>query len=249
MSVIGPNQYTINALSGASSTITSGGSVPSFTSTIGSPNINVQLNAHGYSAGQGFNVYTSTFVGGVNVLGIYVITAIVDANNFTINVGMNAATNQTISENSGNVIFTTQENGQDPIDQFMMPISRSEYAMYPDKTIQGPPTVYWFDRLSPIPTVTVWETPDQNGPYAFKYYRMRQSMDVNLANGGTPDLPYLFLDAICAGMAARLARKYAPLLVKDLAMEAAAALNLAMVENREYVDIRILPDLSTYWMI
>lgn len=247
--VIGPNQYVFNALTGATATVNSGGALPIFTSTLNSPNVNVLLANHGYSIQQGFPVYTSTQVGGVTLSGIYVITAIVDANNFTINSGTNASANQTVTENNGQLIFTTQFNGQDPIDQYMTSISRSEYAMYPDKTIQGVPTVYWFDRLAPTPTVTIWQTPDQNGPYAFKYYRMRQIQDANLPNGETPDIPYLFLDSLCAGTAARLARKYAPILAKDLMAEAGAAWQLAATENREYADIKIMPDLMPYWRI
>lgn len=247
--VIGPNQYTISAISGATSSVTNSGALPAFTTTNGSPNVNVFLTAHGYSVGQGFLVYESTLVGGLTLDGIYVITAIVNANNFTISSGSNASSGQTVTENSGQLIFTTQLNGQPPTDQFMTSISRSEYAMYPNKTIQGPPTVYWFDRLSPTPTVTVWETPDQNGPYAFKYYRMRQIQDANPVNGQTPDIPYLFMDALCAGLAARLARKFAPMRVNDLIMEATRAWQIASTENREYVDIKILPMLDDYWRI
>ena len=32
-------------------------------------------------------------------------------------------------------------------DRLIFPISRSEYASYPDKTIQNTPSVFWFDRL------------------------------------------------------------------------------------------------------
>lgn len=248
-SVIGPDQYTIGTNSVATSTVANGGSVPSFTTTLSSPIITVILNNHGYSVGNGFNVYADTFVGGVELTGVYVIISVTDANTFTFSQSINASSAQTVSENSGDVTFTTQYQGQDPIDQFMMPISRSEYAMYPDKVIQGPPTVYWFDRLSPTPTVTVWQTPDGNGPYAFKFYRMRQIQDASPTNGQTADVPYLFLDALCSGVATRLARKFAPAMVKDLMVESGLAWKLAIEENVERTPIMIVPDLSQYWTI
>ena len=52
--------------------------------------------------------------------------------------------------------YTTTDSG---IDRVIMPISRTEYASYPNKTQQGFPTSYWFDRLV-SPKVTLWPVPD-----------------------------------------------------------------------------------------
>jgi len=57
------------------------------------------------------------------------------------------------------------EYGSPATDRLIFPISRTEYASYPDKTIQNVPTVFWFDRLI-APTITLWAAPDGNGPYA-----------------------------------------------------------------------------------
>jgi hypothetical protein len=48
--------------------------------------------------------------------------------------------------------------GSPSTDRLIFPISRSEYAAYPDKTTQGTPTVFWFDRLI-APTFTLWPVP------------------------------------------------------------------------------------------
>lgn len=248
-SVIDNNNFTITASKSATSTISMGGSVPAFTSTNGSQTFLVTLNNHGSSSGASFYVQASTIVGGQALLGPFMVQSVIDANNFTILGPAGAISSQTVFENDGMSMVTEQSSSVEPIDQFMQPISRTEYSTYADKFSQSPPTVYWFDRLSPIPTVTLWEVPDANGPYLFKYYRMRRVQDASATMGQTADVPYLFIDALCADVANRLARKYAPSLAMQLAVEAKAAWDEAATENREYVDIRVLPQLDCYWTL
>jgi hypothetical protein len=75
--------------------------------------------------------------------------------------------------------YTTTSSG---IDRVIMPISRTEYASYPNKAQQGFPTSYWFDRLV-SPTITLWPVPDGSSATILKYYRVRQIQDANLQNG------------------------------------------------------------------
>ena len=51
------------------------------------------------------------------------------------------------------------EYGSPPIDRIILPVSRTEYASYPNKEQQGFPTTFWFDRLL-SPNVTIWPVPD-----------------------------------------------------------------------------------------
>lgn len=139
--------------------------------------------------------------------------------------------------------------GTEPIDRILNPISRTDYAALPNKGIEGTPTVYWYDRLAPISTVTIWQVPDGNGPYTFNAYGMKRIQDAGIANGETPDIPYRFLDAICADLAKRLARKFAPQLVVELTQEAAASWAEASTEDRERVQTFIAPDTSGYFRI
>jgi hypothetical protein len=66
-------------------------------------------------------------------------------------------------------------------DRIILPVSRTEYASYPNKQQQGFPTVFWFDRLI-SPEVTLWPVPDGTQTY-LKYYRVRQIQDSNLTSG------------------------------------------------------------------
>ena len=43
--------------------------------------------------------------------------------------------------------YVTVSSGGVSTDRIILPISRTEYASYPNKTQQGFPNVFWFDRL------------------------------------------------------------------------------------------------------
>jgi hypothetical protein len=142
-------------------------------------------------------------------------------------------------------MYYTINNGSMEIDRIMTPVSRSEYASYPNKHQQGAPTVAWFDRLL-APTVTLWPTP--NGQQAcFKYYRLRQTQDANLSNGQQVEMPYYFLEAYCLGLAYRLALSWAPAQVPVLKPLADEAWAIASKQNVETANIYISPMVQGYW--
>lgn len=137
-------------------------------------------------------------------------------------------------------------SGQSQFDRVVMPISRTEYAYTPNKELQSPPTVFWFDRLI-NPTVTVWPVPDQTGYYTFQYYRVKQIQDANYDNGQTVDIPYRWFDAFAAGLAARIAAIYAPDRAALLEPKAEAAYMIAATQDTENVPIYLTPGLSGYY--
>ena len=136
-------------------------------------------------------------------------------------------------------------NGQ-PIDRIILPVSRTEYASYPNKEQQGFTTTFWFDRLL-SPTVTLWPVPDGSSAQYLKYYRVRQLQDANLQNGAQIEIPYLWMDAFAYGLAARLAVIWAPdkaAMLKPLADEAYA---IAAAQNIEQAQQYISPQISGYY--
>ena len=142
--------------------------------------------------------------------------------------------------------------GGAPIDRIIMPVSRTEYASYPNKEQQGFTTTFWFDRLigtvSPNkPTVTLWPVPDGSSAQNLKYYRVRQVQDAVLQNGTQVEIPYLWMDAFAYGLAARLAVIWAPdkmQLLKPLADE---AYNIAAEQNIEQAQQYISPQIGGYF--
>lgn len=139
-------------------------------------------------------------------------------------------------------------DGTDAVeDRVIFPISRTEYASYPNKSIQAPPTVFWFDRLL-SPTITLWQVPDGNGPYLLRYYRVTQIADATLNNATQPAIPYLWLDAFATGIAARLATIYAPDRAMGFATLAEQTWNIAAGQNVENVNLYIQPGLGGYYV-
>lgn len=132
-------------------------------------------------------------------------------------------------------------------DRIILPISRTEYASYPNKTQQGFPTVYWFDRLL-SPTVTVWPVPNTSqGPTTLKYYRVRQIQDSALTDGQTVEIPYRWMEAFATGLAARLALIWAPQIAAGLKQIADESYGIAAMQDTEYVQMYISPMVSGYW--
>lgn len=132
-------------------------------------------------------------------------------------------------------------------DRILTPLSRSDYAAIANKTQEGAPTSFWFNRASPVPTVTFWLVPDASSTYTFNYYRMRRIEDAGLVGAQTPDVPYRFLDALVKGLTKRLAQKFKRSIYLPAKAEADQAWLLATTEDRESVPIRISPNLSGYY--
>ncbi len=129
---------------------------------------------------------------------------------------------------------------------YTTPISRTEYASYATPQTQGPPIVFWFDRLI-SPTVTFYPTPDGNGPYQWNYYACTQMQDANLPSGETPDVPYRALDMLVAGLAYRMARIYAPALEAVRKADYDLAWNFFGAQDTENVNVSIQPAVSAYY--
>jgi len=141
--------------------------------------------------------------------------------------------------------YVVQNTGGAAINRLILPISRSEYASYPNPQQQGFPTTYWFDRLL-SPTVTLWPVPD-GGETSFNYYRVRQIQDSNFANGQQVEIPYYFMEAFAFGLAQRLAMIWAPdkvALLKPLADE---SYDIASRQNIETAQQYISPMVSSYF--
>lgn len=244
--VLNANAFTIQSPVAATSTVSSGGAVPIFIATAGQSAIQVTLPNHGQTPGATFVVQASTVVGGLTLFGGYIVSGVIDANNFSIYTLAQVLSNDTKPENLGFAQIGAQGNTVDPLDNIMTPLGRTDYAMIPDKYAQGTPNTYWFNRQT-TPQVSLWQAPDQNGPYQLCMWRMRRCQDANATMGETPDIPYRFIDALCARLAHRLGMKYAKAMLPVLEAEAKAAWTEAGIEDRERADIMILPMLDGYY--
>jgi len=136
--------------------------------------------------------------------------------------------------------------GNPAIDRYIFSISRSEYVAIPNKTNQGVPNQYWFDRLA-SPTITLYFVPDGNGPYQMLVYRFRQVQDAIVTGGIQPEVPNRAIDCLIAGLAYRLSRIYAPQIEDKRKMDAAEAWAIYAKQDTENANMYITPSMSGYW--
>jgi hypothetical protein len=172
---------------------------------------------------------------GVNLWEVELVTVPLVAGTSTYNVDANTVV----------MLDAYIEYGSPAIDRIIMPISRTEYASYPNKTQQGFPTVFWFDRLL-APTVTIWPVPD-GSQTSLKYYKVNRIQDANMNGTQQVDIPPIWLEAMAYGLAHRLAVIWAPdkvALMKPLADE---AYQIAANQNVETANQYISPQISGYW--
>lgn len=143
------------------------------------------------------------------------------------------------------MLDTYIEYGDPEIDRLIMPVSRSEYAAYPQKTMQGFPTTYWNDRLL-SPTVTLWPVP--NGQQSsLKYYAVSRLQDVDMNGSSTVDVPQIWLEAFAFGLAFRLALIWAPDKAMQMKQLADEAFRMAIDTGVETAQQYISPTLSGYY--
>ena len=145
--------------------------------------------------------------------------------------------------------YMSIDNGSSPpTDRLIMPISRSEYASYPNKEMQGFTTTYWFDRLL-SPTVTLWPVPDGSSAQYLKYYRVRQIQDGVVAGGLNVEIPYLWLAAFAFNLGATLSLIWNPEKYPVLAPLAEKTYNTAAYQNTETASMYISPMTNSYWRV
>lgn len=142
--------------------------------------------------------------------------------------------------------FIRTGSGDSQQDRICWPVSNYEYNSFPNKTSEGFPSTYFFSNVS-SPTVSLYLTPDDAQTYTLYLQLTRQLQDANLAGGETPDVPFRFLDALCAEVALRLSRTYAPELEQMRKADAAEAWALAATTDTENVAMHITPSIGGYY--
>jgi len=162
----------------------------------------------------------------------------------TLNSSALTVGQQSLALNAKNVemfqVYRRTTSGGINTDIILSPISRADYASIPNKQQQAPPTQYYFERTI-TPTVYFWPTPDIS-TYTLYYYTMNFTQDPGNPTN-TLDVPQRWFDAMAAGMAARLAVKWAPEKAGLLQGLADTAYQAAAAEDREKVPTVIKPSM------
>lgn len=251
-SVPNANQFTIQVPLAPSQTVTQGGVVPVYSTQANSSTVTVFFPNHGMLPGQTWLIQTPLNIAGLVLQGPYTVTSVVDANTFTIAASTVAGSSDQLPQNNGQALIAYQiaisdyTQSSDPVDLILFPLSSDDYAAIPQKLNQGRPTSYWFDRKFPG-VIRVWPVPDDNGPYMLCYYAMTQMQNANPVNGLGADVPFRWLEAYTAELAAHLAIKFAPERAEKLMAYAKMMYSEAQAEDREKVSTFVVPDLSGYY--
>jgi len=96
---------------------------------------------------------------------------------------------------------------RDGVDYEIDRISRGEYATLPNKTTQGRPSQYYFDRQI-APVINLWAVPENSTDQIVYYYVQRIEDADTLVN--TTDMPFRFYPCMVAGLAYYIGMKRAP---------------------------------------
>lgn len=147
-----------------------------------------------------------------------------------------------IVETGGNVLNLTELYFNNNI--FDMPISevsRYEYFTYPNKQLQGRPSVYYVNRQI-VPILYIWPVPDIN--YNCIQYTYKQMIQDAGIYTNTLQIPARFYPALTLGLSWKLAIKFNPEAAAMFQAEYEKAFSIATIEDAENTAVTIRGDYS-----
>lgn len=121
------------------------------------------------------------------------------------------------------------------------PMSRQEYDDIPVKTTQGRPSRYFLDKRQASVTLTLWPVPE-NSTDDLEIDILRRFQDFGEGSSLEPDIPYYMREAFVAGLASKLAAKFAPeQIIPRLQAAAIMAYRDGVAAQRGDRDVVIVP--------
>jgi hypothetical protein len=125
-------------------------------------------------------------------------------------------------------------------DYEMTRISRGDYLDFPNKTDQGRPSQFYFDRQI-APEITLWQTPENSTDQLVYYYVQRIEDVDSLTN--TTAVPFRFYPCMVAGLAYYLAIKRAPDRVQMMKSIYEEEFQRAANEDEDKVPLMLTPSI------
>lgn len=130
---------------------------------------------------------------------------------------------------------------RDGTDYELERISRGEYSTLPNKTTQGRPSQFWFNKqISPV--LNLWAVPENSTDQIIYYYVQRIEDADALVN--TTDMPFRFYPCMVAGLAYYIAMKRAPERVQLLKTVYEEEFQRAADEDDDRVPLKLQPGRS-----
>jgi hypothetical protein len=119
-------------------------------------------------------------------------------------------------------------------------ISRGEYLNVPNKTTEGRPSQFYFNRQIK-PEVTMWPTPDAADTLVYYYIKRIEDIDTSKNNA---EVPFRFIPCMVAGLAYYLAMKKAPERIQLLKAVYEEEFQRAADEDEDRVSLKLQPDIQ-----
>lgn len=119
-------------------------------------------------------------------------------------------------------------------------ISRGDYLDFPNKTDQGRPSQFYFDRQI-APEITLWQTPENSTDQLIYYYVQRIEDVDSLTN--TTGVPFRFYPCMVAGLSYYLAIKRAPDRVQMMKSIYEEEFQRAANEDEDKVPLMLTPSI------
>jgi hypothetical protein len=120
-------------------------------------------------------------------------------------------------------------------------ISRGEYVTLPDKTTQGRPSQFWFNKQIQ-PVINLWAVPENSTDQIVYYYVQRIEDADALVN--TTDMPFRFYPCMVAGLAYYIAMKRAPERIQLLKSVYEEEFQRAADEDEDRVPLKLQPSIQ-----
>ena len=151
---------------------------------------------------------------------------------------VNGTTSYTLPVGTIDILDAVIRDSSSGTDQIINRITIQDYNQLPNKDTAGKPSQYMIDRQY-TPVVYFWSVPNTS-TYSLVYWAMNQLEDVTLSNQDA-DVPYRWSDTICAGLASKLAMKYAPEKFQLLNEMYERSFNFAASSDNDGVSLRVQP--------
>lgn len=151
---------------------------------------------------------------------------------------VNGTTSYTLPVGTIDILDAVIRDSSSNTDQIINRITIQDYNQLPNKDTAGKPSQYMIDRQY-TPIIYFWSVPNTS-TYSLVYWAMNQLEDVTLSNQDA-DVPYRWSDTICAGLASKLAMKYAPEKFQLLNEMYERSFNFAASSDNDGVSLRVQP--------
>ena len=185
------------------------------------------------------SIVSSTSIAITYPVGTFIATESITGSVSGAVTSVTAAVDFSLTQSSADILEVVLRRGNTDFE--LDRISRGEYLNLPNKTTQGRPSQFYFDRqISPV--INLWTVPENSTDQLIYYYVDRIEDAGAFAN--TADLPFRFYPCMVAGLAYYIAMKRSPERLQYLKSIYEEEFQRASDEDQGRVSLKLQPSIS-----